>query len=134
MASQGQPVGKAQALKRLRSTAFLSDAEPPVKQPSKPNWVQMEVMKDCRKLWGKLQDERAQSDSQDPTRFLDLSFMRWLKQWSDKYDEMGQQQEPEEMQIKRPQDRKKLYDWLKFYHSHIVEDKPVAGAARSSNE
>ena len=133
MASQGQPVGKAQALKRLRSTAFLSDAEPPVKQPSKPNWVQMEVMKDCRKLWGKLQDERAQSGSQDPTMEV-LSFMRWLKQWSDQYDQMGQQQEPEEMQIKRPQDRKKLYDWLKFYHSHIVEDKPVPGAARSSNE
>ena len=133
MASQGQPVGKAQALKRLRSTAFLSDAEPPVKQSSKPNWVQMEVMKDCRKLWGKLQDERAQSDSQDPT-MEDLSFMRWLKQWSDQYDQMGQQQEPEEMQIKRPEDRKKLYYWLKFYHSHIVEDKPVAGAARPSNE
>ena len=133
MASQGQPVGKAQALKRLRSTAFLSDAEPPVKQPSKPNWVQMEVMKDCRKLWGKLQDERAQSNSQVST-VEDLSFMRWLKQWSDKYDQMGQQQEPEEMQIKRPQDRKKLYDWLKFYHSHIVEDKPAPGAARSSNE
>ena len=133
MASQGQPVGKAHALKRLRSTAFLSDAEPPVKQPSKPNFVQMEVMKDCRKLWGKLQDDRAQSDSQDPT-MEDLSFMRWLKQWSDQYDQMGQQQEPEEMQIKRPQDRKKLYDWLKFYHSHIVEGKPVPGAARSSNE
>ena len=133
MASQGQPVGKAQALKRLRSTAFLSDAEPPVKQSSKPNWVQMEVMKDCRKLWGKLQDERAQSNSQVST-VEDLSFMRWLKQWSDQYDQMGQQQKPEEMQIKRPEDRKKLYDWLKFYHSHIVEDKPVPGAARSSNE
>ena len=59
----------------------------------------------------------------------------WLKQESDNYHELGEPKDPEDMWIKPPQDRKKLYDWLKFYHGYIIlsKDKP-AESARSSNE
>ena len=99
------------------------------------------IMEQCKKLWDELEGERTESSAGEQQRergpsAQDVHFLRWLKQESDNYYTIGEPKDSEEMWVKLPEDRKKLYNWLKHYHDHVVLHKPAAeeGRGRSSRE
>ena len=76
--------------------------------------ISLDFMRECQKLWDKLE-----SDEED------LSIARWLKQESDDYCQLDAK---EEVWFKLPQDRKRLYRWLK----RSIRAKQPGGLASST--
>ena len=96
------------------------------------------IEKECRQALEALQEGRGERPSWIPqvsSRQLtqeDERFMMWLKQESDNPQELAQHQEAIGV-VKLPQDRKKLYDWLKFYHSYVVLHKEQQSESASGS-
>ena len=70
----------------------------------------MLLMKWVKKMEDKADGESTESDSVDQHTQSELSVLRWLKQESDDPELLDVQ---EETWVKLPEDREKLYDWLR---------------------
>ena len=74
----------------------------------------LKTLKEFKKYHDHLQGESPSESSSDDSEELD--FLEWLKT-EDDY-EAKPPVETMELKIKLPQDKKKVYDWLKFYYQH----------------
>ena len=83
-----------------------------IKLPRPPDVSEDDMLfwKWAKKMVDKAEGESSESDSVDQHTQSELSVLRWLKQESDDPELLDVQ---EETWVKLPEDREKLYDWLR---------------------
>ena len=112
---------------RRQVSSAAASSEPP-RAPGMSD-QELSIAEQCKVLFDELEDEgplvgageqgRGGQLGREPSA-QDMRFLRWLKQESDNYPAEGAEQVS--LTVTLPDERKKLYDWLRFYYDYKVSE------------